>query len=183
MANTFSGGNDVPSIQPSESLSPKLCECGCGQPAPIATRDNRAYGWVKGQPKRFVKGHHYVPTVDERFWSKVQKSEDPAACWLWVGTRYPNGYGQFWTGQHKIGAHRFSYELAHGPITERLWVCHSCDNPPCVNPAHLSLGSQLENMQDKVRKGRAATGERNGKHTHPERIQRGDAHWKRRLSK
>lgn len=117
-------------------------------------------------------------TVD-RFWAKVDTSSD---CWLWTGARV-RGYGQFSLGDHqRVYSHRFSYSLAYGPILDGLNVLHHCDNPPCVRPDHLFLGTDLDNMQDKVAKGRAATGARNGVHTHPERVTRGEASHRARMT-
>jgi hypothetical protein len=94
-----------------------------------------------------------VPFLD-RFWSRVAEGE-PDECWEWIGARGPQGYGMF---QVKIRmarrAHRISYELAHGPIPEGMQVLHRCDNPPCVNPAHLRLGTARDNTYDMLAKGR-----------------------------
>jgi hypothetical protein len=88
-----------------------------------------------------------------RFWLHVNTADD---CWLWNDGRRPDAYGSFHRDDGKmVGAHRFSYELANGPIPAGLHVLHSCDNPPCVNPAHLSVGTRLDNMRDMIRKGRA----------------------------
>jgi hypothetical protein len=88
-----------------------------------------------------------------RFWSKVDKSGE---CWVWTAKALcENGYGRFYVGKKPLRAHRYSWELANGPITDGLFVCHRCDNPPCVNPAHLFLGTHQDNMQDMVAKGRS----------------------------
>lgn len=93
-------------------------------------------------------------------------------CWEWNGPRYPNGYAQ--TG--KGSGHRLVWKTTHGPIAPGLFVCHHCDNKPCINPAHLFLGTGKDNMQDCVKKGRIAKGDTHGAHLHPERTLRGDAH-------
>lgn len=116
-----------------------------------------ARGWVKGQPVRFILGHRtkrMEPEAD-RFWKWVQKGD---GCWLWTGRISPTGYGLFdWyrsVRSHPRLAHRMMYTLSVGPIPEGLCVLHRCDNPPCVNPAHLFIGTQQDNMADKVAKGR-----------------------------
>jgi len=92
----------------------------------------------------------------ERFWSKVDKSGD---CWLWRAA-VASGYGTFrGPDGHMIGAHRMSYLLSHGEIPEGLQVLHTCDNKLCVRPDHLFLGTQQDNMDDMIQKGRQALGD------------------------
>lgn len=93
----------------------------------------------------------------DRFWAKVEKT---ATCWLWTGAKY-GGYGRLNPGKHSgvpLRAHRVSWELHYGPIPQGMVVCHRCDNPSCVRPDHLFLGSHEDNMLDAVRKGRTKKG-------------------------
>lgn len=85
-------------------------------------------------------------TREDRFWAKVDKSGE---CWTWTASRKPNGYGEFYTGDRNEYAHRFSYEMHHGPIPEGLVVDHRCYNTSCVNPDHLRLASVSQNGQNR----------------------------------
>jgi hypothetical protein len=100
-------------------------------------------------------------TLAERFWAKVDTSGD---CWVWTGSVDRVGYGKISLSAREgwIRAHRASWELHHGPIPPGLFVCHRCDNPPCIRPDHLFLGTHAENMRDASRKGRVHLGERDG---------------------
>jgi hypothetical protein len=97
------------------------------------------------------------------FWSRVIKSDQ---CWLWTGRPHrdgPSGYGRIRARGKTMKAHRFAYILACGDIPDGILVRHTCDNPICVRPDHLVLGTDQDNMQDKVDRGRQAKGERNGR--------------------
>lgn len=98
-----------------------------------------------------------MPTpVLERLWAKVDKSH-PSGCWLWLGSTYRKGYGKIYAGPPRgftQPVHRVVWEAIHGPIQDGLFVLHQCDNPRCVNPAHLHLGDNGQNMRECVTRGR-----------------------------
>lgn len=113
------------------------------------------------------RGRKEVPVVP-RFWSKVNKlgPRHPVLgqCWVWTGSLTKKGYGQFWiksSGQSER-AHRVAWMFRFGDIPEHQCVLHACDNPNCVRPSHLFLGTKTENMEDRDRKGRQAKGKRQG---------------------
>lgn len=93
----------------------------------------------------------YAKTNDPReFWEQVS----PEGCWEWLGARDQDGYGQTRIGMRRVKAHRKAWEIIHGPVPDGLLVLHSCDNPPCVRPNHLFIGTHRDNQRDKWAKGR-----------------------------
>ena len=101
--------------------------------------------------------------LEQRFWPKVAKT---SGCWLWTASVDKDGYGQLGSDGNRasrtmLKAHRVSWELANGPIGGGLAVLHRCDNPPCVNPDHLFLGTNQDNIDDMNRKRRNVFHRRN----------------------
>jgi hypothetical protein len=107
-----------------------------------------------------MTGLHLPPSV--RFWNKVNKTD---SCWLWTAVLDQAGYGQFRVSGRTVRAHRYSWELSNGrPIPNGLHACHRCDVRQCVNPDHLFLGTDQDNVDDRGDKGRTVTmrGEHHG---------------------
>lgn len=99
----------------------------------------------------------------QRFWARIDRSGGEQSCWVWRGSGDADGYGRIRFNDHTEQAHRVSWQLENGAIPEGMVVRHKvCDNPPCVNPAHLMLGTKLDNARDAIEKRRHAHGERSG---------------------
>ncbi len=114
--------------------------------------------------------------IAERFAAKW-RPDPKTGCWIWVGGLGSPGYGSINEGGRKgrqLRAHRVSYEIHIGPIPDGLCVCHRCDQPKCVNPAHLFLGTNNDNVADRHAKGRDASGNNSGMRMHYEARSRGE---------
>ena len=149
-----------------------FCQCGCGGKTSV----------YRGAPRRFLS-HHYRPiTLAMDFWSHIDMTGN---CWIWLAGKDGEGYGVVSVNNKQVKAHRFAYQSAFGPLTaDKPFVLHSCDNPSCVNPAHLFAGTNKDNMDDMNRKGRHARqfGDQNPARMHPERMPRGEGHGNTKLS-
>jgi hypothetical protein len=143
------------------------CHCGCGEKTTVSKQNHARFGWVKGEPWRFRQGHgRRLKTIDankdnaiELFMERVSKTD---SCWLWTGYCNKDGYGELSVKDKGTLAHRLSYSLFNKVDPGDNLVCHTCDNPPCVNPGHLFLGDELINARDMVSKGRQRHSEDHG---------------------
>lgn len=107
-------------------------------------------------PRKFLPcGYPDSAGHKDRFWSKVKRAD---GCWLWHGKTHKFGYGMISYRGQEFLAHRVAYEFKVGPIPEGLIIRHRCDMPPCVNPEHLETGTQADNVQDAVERGRMTKG-------------------------
>ena len=124
--------------------------------------------------------YHIIPELTAKqvrnFRAKYIESSQHE-CWEWTAYRTPDGYGKLCINYTAFFAHRIAYFLATGDDPGPLEVKHSCDNPPCVNPAHLAKDTHMGNMADMVRRGRSASGDRQAFRVHPEVVPRGKNHY------
>lgn len=146
----------------------KICE-SCRRPYYKPSR----MGLTQWERSRYCskpcKGQAMIRPAEIRFWEKVEKGDSEDSCWVWIAkSKHLFGYGVLGLKKEnrQVMAHRFAYELLVGPIPDGLFVLHRCDNPPCVNPDHLFLGTQKDNLDDMTQKGRRRwadnRGSRNG---------------------
>lgn len=172
----------------------KVIEClWCGKPFVDVYRKGRGCCSRRCGAEQSARTRR-APMAD-RFWSKVNKDgpvpshcKQIGQCWVWTASasKRRNGsgpYGSFAVAKHKIRrAHRVSWEMANGAIPTGLDVLHSCDNPLCVRPDHLFLGTDADNANDRETKGRGVYlyGNMNGSRLHPETRARGDRNGRRR---
>lgn len=119
-------------------------------------------------------------SLAERFASHTTQAA--SGCVLWTACKNRKGYGYIGVGGKLRIASRVAWELSNGAIPGEMCVLHHCDNPSCVNPAHLFLGTKADNGADMVAKGRQARGDRHGSRLHPESRQRGSGHVRAKLT-
>lgn len=153
---------NYPALEKTEKRVRKGYVCaidGCGSP-----RVGR--GYCKKHYTRLMKHGDPLatrPSVDPlEYGMRYFGEEGPGGCIEWTGSKFGTGYGKFMVDGKRYSAHRWAYERFVGPIPEGMVIRHKCGNRPCVNPAHLEVGTQKQNCEDTVAHGRSARGEKSG---------------------
>lgn len=121
-----------------------LCQCGCGQETFVPPYNNRSKGWVKGQPIRFVNGHGAYLTTPA--WVEEDRGYS-TPCWIWQRAMQPNGYGAMTINRRTHNAHRGVWLRDRGPIPEGMVLDHLCRVRACVNPDHMEIVTNAENLR------------------------------------
>lgn len=159
-----------------------LCKCDCGKETTVSISDLRL-GKVKscrcGWTERAQNRRYTLTEFQTAFFAKVNKGK---SCWIWTAYANEDGYGITSFRGRLMGAHRASWIIHYGDIPEDMRVLHHCDNPPCVNPEHLFLGTQLDNMRDCAAKGRIRSGEKRGENNPISPLKNADVFEIRRLA-
>lgn len=122
----------------------------------IAPQNGKQYDFLASNADIVIYGGQVIKEKlsaksEMKFWAKVKKSD---SCWEWIAALNEKGYGVFGVGKQTDKAHRIAWRLLIGEIPKRLFVCHKCDNPKCVRPNHLFLGTNHDNVKDMIAKGR-----------------------------
>lgn len=139
-----------------EKNSRWLCRClKCGEEKIFSNPSLKALKGIICTKSTLSFENVYIEHLKKKI--KKQKNITKNGCWEWTGPKYKDGYGMANYRRKKIRAHRLSYQLFVGEITENICVLHKCDNKPCFNPNHLFLGTRKDNAIDMVRKGRHGT--------------------------
>jgi hypothetical protein len=131
-----------------------LCSCGTASEvskSSLATGMSQSCGCLKSERTR----ERFAKTIDQKLWSRCTKVEN--GCWEWDGSINQSGYGTIGVNRSSKLAHRVAWEESNGAIPNGLFVLHACDNRRCINPAHLWLGTNDDNMKDMARKGRGGS--------------------------
>lgn len=147
------------------------CQCGCGQKTKLARQSHTKSKHTRGEPFKYIFGHSTKKKPLEQriaeFWNRVNKDGsipvhclELGQCWEWTGSHDKDGYGQFSYTTGKQRATRIMWVFIYGEIPDGLFVLHKCDNPKCVRPDHLWLGTNIDNMRDRSQKGRQCRGEK-----------------------
>ena len=161
-------------------------DCGCPIPSPerdaatCLAKHLAVEAWWQANrlpDAEFVNSRGGVALPQEilKFRYRFDPTAPASDCWNWTGNVGLNGYGTVYCGKYLSLAHRVSYTLFRGPITNGLYVCHKCDNPRCVNPSHFFLGTSRENIADASSKGRMPSGGKHYSKRRPDFVRRGES--------